>query len=293
MKKTPDPSHLSWDRLDRFIQSTLEEDIGNGDHTSLSCIPEEAKGKAELLIKEDCILAGLTLADRIIQHLDPELKAGYLSKDGKHAKKGEVVLRIEGKTRSLLSLERLLLNCIQRMSGIASLTRSFVDEVADLGVAIDDTRKTTPGMRALEKWAVRIGGGSNHRHGLYDMILLKDNHIDHAGGVEMALQSAKAYLEKKGLALPIEVEARDLDEVQRILATAEVDRIMLDNFSYEQLREAVELIDGRAITEASGGIDLNTVRQYAECGVDRISVGALTHSVPAIDMSMKASGDKR
>ncbi|MFB6258147.1 MAG: carboxylating nicotinate-nucleotide diphosphorylase [Flavobacteriales bacterium] len=286
-KGGPDPA---W--LDRFIRSSLEEDIGEGDHSSLSCIEEEAEGKVQLLIKDDSVIAGLELATGIFRHLDPEVRAEQRISNGERAKGGSIALEVEGRVRSLLAGERLVLNCMQRMSGIATLTASFVDRVKDLPVQINDTRKTTPGLRPLEKWAVRIGGGLNHRHGLYDMILLKDNHIDHAGGVENALRSALDYLEVNKLELPVEVEARGLEEVDRILRTAHVDRIMLDNFSFGDLEKAVARIDGVAITEASGGITLGTVRDYAECGVDRISVGALTHSYPSIDMSLKASGEK-
>jgi nicotinate-nucleotide pyrophosphorylase (carboxylating) len=276
--------------LDRFIRRSLEEDIGDGDHSSLSCIPREARGKAQLLIKESGILAGQALAERILDHLDPEVRTERKASDGSRVQKGDVVLEAEGKVRSLLAGERLILNCMQRMSGIATLTASFVERIEDLPTRINDTRKTTPGLRPLEKWAVRIGGGANHRMGLYDMILLKDNHIDHAGGVEPALKASLDYLERSGLEIPVEVEARDLEEVRSILKCGNVDRIMLDNFPLEDLRKAVDLIDGASITEASGGIDLDTVRDHAECGVDRISIGALTHSPPSIDMSFKAAG---
>ncbi|MFB6258078.1 MAG: carboxylating nicotinate-nucleotide diphosphorylase [Flavobacteriales bacterium] len=281
----PDPA---W--LDRFIKASLKEDIGPRDHSTHSCIPYGTSGRSSLLIKENAILAGLDLAERILLYLDPELRIERKGiGDGDRVRKGDIVLEVEGHIRSILAGERLILNCSQHMSGIATLTASFVDKVRDLSVGINDTRKTTPGIRPLQKWAVRLGGGSNHRQGLHDMILLKDNHIDRAGGVEKTLNAAVQYLEQEGLDLPIEVEARDLNEVRSILDTARVDRIMLDNFSLEATREAVEVIDEAAIIEASGGITLDTVREYAECGVDRISVGALTHSPPSIDMSFKAS----
>ncbi len=286
-KGNPSPSK-EW--LDAFIRSALAEDLGEGDRSTLACIPGDAKGKARLLIKEEAVLAGLDLAERILQHLDPNVRIDRRSSDGEKLEKGAIALEAEGQVHALLAGERLILNCLQRMSGIATLTASYVEQVQDLPVKINDTRKTTPGLRPLEKWAVRIGGGVNHRHGLYDMVLLKDNHIDHAGGVEKALQATMDHLEKHQLKLPVEVEARDLDEVDRILKSAPVDRIMLDNFSYADSKEAVTRIDGKALTEASGGIDLETVRAYAECGVDFISVGALTHSPPSVDMSFKASG---
>ena len=278
--------------LDHFIRTSLEEDLGEGDHSSLSCISADKRGKAQLLIKEKSVIAGLELAERILRHLDPKASIEQLSSEGDRVEKGDVALEVEGSVRSMLAGERLLLNCLQRMSGIATLTASYVERVKGLPVYINDTRKTTPGLRPLEKSAVRIGGGINHRHGLYDMILLKDNHIDHAGGVEKALKAALEYLEKHELELPVEIEARDLEEVDKILNTGKVDRIMLDNFSYTDIKKAVQQIDGAAITEASGGITFETVRAYAECGVDRISVGALTHSYPSIDMSLKASSEK-
>ncbi len=277
------------DWLDRFIRNSMEEDLGEGDHSSLSCIPENAIGRAQLLIKGEGVLAGIDLAERILAQLDPELQSDKKSRDGEKVRTGDIVLEVEGRVRSLLAGERLLLNCMQRMSGIATLTSSFVEKVKDLDVRINDTRKTTPGIRPLEKWAVRIGGGENHRQGLYDMILLKDNHIDHAGGVEKAVKASIEYLNREGLDLPIEVEARDIEEVRGILRSGTVDRIMLDNFTYSDLQKAVRVIDGAALTEASGGIELNTVRSYAECGVDRVSIGALTHSPPTIDMSFKAT----
>ncbi len=292
MKETSKEGGPSTEWLDRFIRASLEEDIGAGDHSTLSCIGAEAKGRSKLLIKEDGVLAGLELAVRILRTLDPEVWIEQKASDGDPITKNDIVLEAEGSVRSFLAGERLLLNCMQRMSGIATLTASFVDRVKDLPVRINDTRKTSPGLRALEKWAVRLGGGANHRLGLYDMILLKDNHIDHSGGIEKALRSALDYLEAKGWELPIEVEARNLEEVDQILDTAGVDRIMLDNFSFTDLKKAVKKIDGAALTEASGGITLDTVRSYAECGVDRISVGALTHSPPSIDMSLKASEQK-
>jgi nicotinate-nucleotide pyrophosphorylase (carboxylating) len=292
MKVTPEtvPPSETW--LDDFIRRSFEEDLGEGDHSSISCIPADRWGKAELLIKEEGVIAGIDLASRILTHLDPGIGIVGSVKDGSKVKEGTIAFEAEGRVRSLLAGERLLLNCMQRMSGIATLTNAFVERVKDLDVAIDDTRKTTPGIRPLEKWAVRMGGGSNHRMGLHDMILLKDNHIDHAGGIEKAIRAAHDYLKEKGLKLPIEVEARDLEEVERAIATAPLDRIMLDNFAPEDLEEAVRRIDGRTITEASGGITLESVRSYAESGVDRISVGALTHSPPSIDMSLKASDQK-
>lgn len=290
MKEAPETFGPDRGWLEQFIRSSLQEDIGDGDHSSLSCIAPSDSGRAHLLIKEEGVIAGIDLAQAILAHLDPEMRIETHHVDGERLERGDVAFEVEGRIRSMLTGERLLLNCMQRMSGIATTTAAFVAKVADLPVRINDTRKTTPGMRALEKWAVRIGGGSNHRQGLYDMILLKDNHIDHAGGIEGALRSAIRYLEEHQLELPIEVEARDLDEVEQVLKTGKVDRIMLDNFSYAELEKAVQRIGDQAITEASGGVRLDTVRDFAKCGVDRISVGALTHSVPSIDMSLKASG---
>lgn len=271
-----------------LIELALKEDIGDGDHSALSTIPADARGAARLLIKADGVLAGMDLARSIVQRFDPELNLRPFLEDGARVNVGDVAFTLMGPARSILTIERLVLNFMQRMSGIATLTHRYVEAVEGTGCRVLDTRKTTPGMRALEKWAVRIGGGHNHRNGLYDMIMIKDNHADFAGGIPQAIAAAHAYLTMKGMDLPIEVETRNMKEVEQVLVTGGVDRIMLDNFTPEQLKVAVDRIAGRYETEASGGINLSTIRSYAVTGVDMISVGALTHSVPSLDLSLKA-----
>lgn len=273
---------------DRLIDLAFAEDIGDGDHTTLCCIPEDAMGKSHLLIKEDGILAGVEVAKRVFARFDPTMKVEVLINDGVEVKKGDIAMIVTGKIRSLLQTERLMLNIMQRMSGIATMTRRYVKRLEGTKTRVLDTRKTTPGMRMLEKQAVKIGGGTNHRIGLFDMILLKDNHVDFAGGIENAINRCHEYLKEKGLDLKIEIEVRSFDEIRRVMACGGVDRIMLDNFSVEDTRKAVEMIGGKYETESSGGITYDTMRPYAECGVDFISVGALTHSVKGLDMSFKA-----
>lgn len=274
--------------VDRLIGLAFAEDIGDGDHTTLSCIPDDAMGKSKLLVKETGILAGVAVAKRVFADFDPELKMEIFMNDGTPVKPGDVAFTVEGKVRSLLQTERLMLNIMQRMSGIATMTNRYVKRLEGTHTRVLDTRKTTPGMRMLEKEAVKIGGGVNHRIGLFDMILLKDNHVDFAGGIEKAIQRAKDYCKEKGKDLKIEIEVRNFDELQRVLDYGGVDRIMLDNFSVADTRKAVQMIGGRYETESSGGITFDTLRDYAECGVDFISVGALTHSVKGLDMSFKA-----
>lgn len=274
--------------IHQFIKSALAEDVGDGDHTSLSTIPAATQGKAKLIIKENGILAGMELAVAIFKEVDASLKVEVLLQDGAEVKVGDIGLTVEGNTHSILVAERLVLNCMQRMSGIATKTHHIVSLLKDTKTKILDTRKTTPGLRYLEKWAVRIGGGVNHRIGLYDMILIKDNHVDYAGGIANAIQSAKKYLADHQKTLQIEIEVRNLEELNQVLAIGGIDRIMLDNFNFENLRKAVALIDGRFITEASGGITEENVSEYADCGVDFISMGALTHSVKSLDISLKA-----
>ncbi|MBR5374105.1 MAG: carboxylating nicotinate-nucleotide diphosphorylase [Paludibacteraceae bacterium] len=274
--------------IEDLLDLAFAEDIGDGDHTTLCCIPESQKGKAQLLIKEEGVLAGVEIAKRVFAKFDPELQVEVLIEDGTHVKPGDIAFYVSGKERSLLQTERIVLNLMQRMSGIATQTNKYAQEIADLHTKVIDTRKTTPGLRILEKMAVKIGGGGNHRIGLFDMILLKDNHIDFAGGIENAVSNAKRYLKEKGKNLKIEVEVRNLDELDQVLKIGGVDRIMLDNFDTETTRKAVKIINGRCETESSGGITFKTLRSYAECGVDFISVGALTHSVKGLDMSLKA-----
>ncbi len=277
------------DRLiDELIKLSFAEDIGDGDHTTLCCIPETAMGKSRLIIKEDGVLAGVEMAERIFHYFDPELRMTVFIRDGAEVKKGDIAFTVEGKTRSLLQTERLVLNVMQRMSGIATTTRKYVKALEGTKTRVLDTRKTTPGMRIMEKEAVRIGGGVNHRIGLFDMILLKDNHVDFAGGIRSAITRAHDYLKEKGKNLKIEIEVRNFDELREALEVGGIDRIMLDNFSTDDTRKAVETIGGRYETESSGGITFETLRSYAECGVDFISVGALTHSVKSLDMSLKA-----
>ncbi len=274
--------------IDLIIQNAIREDIGDGDHSSLACIPEDARGKAQLLVKDEGILAGTDFAKMVFHHIDPNLTVTSFIKEGEFVRYGDVAFEVEGKSRSILMAERIVLNAIQRMSAIATKTNRYVKILQDTNTKILDTRKTTPGIRALEKWAVKIGGGTNHRFGLYDMIMLKDNHIDFAGGIKQAITKTNEYLKKNNLDLKIEIETRNLDEVKQVLETGGVDRIMLDNFSYEDLRKAVKMIDGKYETEASGGITEKTLLKYAECGVDFISSGALTHSVSNMDFSLKA-----
>ena len=274
--------------IDQFIKNAIAEDLGDGDHTSLSTIPVDASGQAKLIIKEDGIAAGVTLALAIFRQVDPRLDVEVFINDGTAVRYGDVVLTVSGSSHSILLAERLVLNCMQRMSGIATKTSQIVQLLSPYKTKLLDTRKTTPGLRYLEKWAVRIGGGVNHRIGLYDMILIKDNHVDYAGGIANAINSAKKYLNDKAKDLEIEIEVRDLSELDEVLAVGGVNRIMLDNFSFDELRTAVSTIDGRYITEASGGIVESNVAKYAACGVDYISMGALTHSVKSLDMSLKA-----
>lgn len=271
-----------------FILRCLREDIGDGDHSSLACIPVEASGKAKLLVKEKGLLAGCTIAEEVFRIVDKELKFEQFISDGTEIFPGNVIFFISGSIPSILKSERLVLNIMQRMSGIATSTRQYADMVKGLKTKILDTRKTTPGMRFLEKEAVRTGGGMNHRMGLYDMIMLKDNHIDYAGGIENAVRRTREYLSRTGRNLKVEIEARNIDDVTKIIEIGGVDRIMLDNFSISETREAVKIIGGRFETESSGGITLETIRAYAECGVDYISAGALTHHIKCIDMSLKA-----
>jgi nicotinate-nucleotide pyrophosphorylase (carboxylating) len=274
--------------LREFILRSIGEDLGDGDHSSLACIPWEAEGKAKLLIKEEGILAGVNVAKETFTSIDNDLLCEILIEDGKAVKPGDIAFYVSGRQQSILKSERLVLNIMQRMSGIATSTNQYVTRISGLKAKILDTRKTTPGLRFLEKEAVRIGGGMNHRMGLFDMIMLKDNHIVFAGGIEKAIEKTRDYLKKSSRKLKIEIEARNLDEVNRILAKGGVNRIMLDNFNLEDTAEAVKLIAGRFEIESSGGITLETVRSYAECGVDFISVGALTHHIKSLDMSLKA-----
>lgn len=273
---------------DEFITLALAEDVGDGDHSSNASVPADSQGKAHLLVKEPGVLAGVELARAIFKKVDPNLKMETMLSDGAKVEAGDIAFIVSGNERSILMAERLVLNCMQRMSGIATITDQMVDLVAGTNAKVLDTRKTTPLLRFMEKQAVRIGGGENHRMGLYDMIMLKDNHIDFAGGIGNAISQTRAYLEAEGKDLKIEIEVRDLIELDEVLAHGGVDRIMLDNFNYADLRKAVQLIDGKYETEASGGITADTIREYAECGVDYISVGALTHSVKSLDLSLKA-----
>lgn len=276
------------DNLDELIKLWFAEDIGDGDHTTLSSIPADAMGKQQLIIKEEGIVAGIEVAKRVFAAFDPELKMTQYLHDGDRVKPGDVAFVVEGRVQSLLQTERLMLNIMQRMSGVATRTAEYVKLVEGTKCRVLDTRKTTPGLRMLEKEAVRIGGGCNHRIGLFDMILLKDNHVDFAGGISNAIRRAQEYLKEKGKNLKIEIEVRSFDELQEALETGGIDRIMLDNFSPADTRKAVEIIGGRVEVESSGGITYDTLREYAECGVDVISVGALTHSVKSLDMSFKA-----
>lgn len=270
-----------------FIKRSLQEDVGSGDHSSLGSIPHGRQGKARLIFKEDGIVAGLQLSVRIFKAVDKDLKITFFKKDGDNINVGDVGLHVAGSVHSILVSERLVLNCIQRLSGIATITRKIVDAVEGTHTRILDTRKTTPGLRLLEKWAVTIGGGYNHRFGLYDMIMLKDNHVDYAGGITRAVENTVNYLKKNNLQLKIEVETRNLEEVKEALSSQAVDRIMFDNFKPELMKQAVQLVNKQKETEASGGITIDNVKLYAETGVDFISIGALTHSVKSLDISLK------
>jgi nicotinate-nucleotide pyrophosphorylase (carboxylating) len=274
--------------ISQIISEALREDIGNGDHTSLSTIPGNARGKAKLLVKEDGILAGVEIAREVFKKVDPDIKLYVFIHDGSTIRKGDIVFEVEGRSVSLLTAERTVLNFMQRMSGIATQTHKLVEKLDGLKTKILDTRKTTPVMRELEKMAVKTGGGFNHRFGLFDMILIKDNHVDFAGGISKAIDTTHKYLEEKKLNLNIEIEVRNLEELQQVMERGGVDRIMLDNFDFETLRKAVQMINGKYETEASGGINEKTIRQYAECGVDFVSVGALTHHINSLDLSLKA-----
>ena len=274
--------------LDQIIKFALKEDIGEADHSTLACVPKEAIGSAQLLIKENGVLAGVEVAKRIYELYDPSLQITFLKQDGSNISPGEIAFIVKGSSQSILTTERLVLNFMQRMSGIATQTAKIVEEIKGCKTKLLDTRKTTPGIRYLEKWAVKIGGGENHRFGLYDMIMLKDNHIDYAGGIIPAIEKTKEYLKKQKKSLGIEVEVRNLSELKDVLSVGGVERIMLDNFSPAQLIEALEIIPSQYETEASGGITLENIRSYAETGVQFISVGALTHSVKSLDLSLKA-----
>ncbi len=281
-------NYLNKEAIDVFIQAALLEDIADGDHTSLATIPEAAQGKARLLVKDDGILAGVELAKHIFKAVDKQIEMQVLLHDGDEIKYGDVAFYVSGPDRSILTAERLVLNCMQRMSGIATVTNKIVQKLEGTKCKVLDTRKTTPNFRLPEKWAVKIGGGVNHRYGLFDMILIKDNHVDYAGGIKNALLSAQKYLAENKKLLPIEIEVRNLDELHEVLEIGGVIRIMLDNFSFDNIREALKIIDGRFPVEASGGITPETVRDYAECGVDYVSMGYLTHSVKSLDLSLKA-----
>lgn len=274
--------------IDRLIDLSFAEDIGDGDHTTLCCIPEDAMGKSHLLIKEDGILAGVEIAKEVFARFDPTMVVEVLINDGAKVHRGDIAMVVTGKVRSLLQTERLMLNIMQRMSGIATMTHRYVERIEGTGAHVLDTRKTTPGMRMLEKMAVKIGGGVNHRIGLFDMILLKDNHIDFAGGISNAINRCHAYLKGRNLDLKIEIEVRNFDELNQVLECGGVNRIMLDNFTVADTKKAVDLINHRYEVESSGNITLDTIRSYAEQGVDYVSVGALTHSVKGLDMSFKA-----
>ncbi len=274
--------------LNSIIERAIQEDVGDGDHSSLACIPENAMGKAQLLVKEEGTIAGVDIAVKIFNHFNPEIKTDIFIQDGAYVKPGDIAFIVEGKVLDLLKAERLVLNVMQRMSGIATNTNIYVKKLEGLNTKILDTRKTTPGLREIEKLAVKIGGGVNHRMGLYDMIMLKDNHIDFAGGIDKAVNAVHQYLKEIGKDLKIEVEVRDFDELNQVIETGSIHRIMLDNFTPEETKKAVALINGKYETESSGGITLDTIRDYAECGVDYISVGALTHHIRSLDLSLKA-----
>lgn len=282
------PDYVTQERLKQFISEAFREDVGDGDHSTLGSVPEGLQDDAQLLVKEDCVLAGVDLAIEIFQFYDKNLEIEILMNDGDEAKVGDIAFRVKGSARSILTSERLVLNCMQRMSGIATYAREMVKEVEGTNVKILDTRKTTPNFRMCEKWAVAIGGAENHRYGLYDMVMLKDNHNDYAGGITKSVESVVNYLNSIDKKLQIEVETRNLSEVEEVLATNQVDVIMLDNMSLDEMKEAVKLIDGQCKTEASGGITLETIRAIAETGVDYISSGAIIHSAPNKDLSLKA-----
>jgi len=273
--------------LSELIKQTLQEDIGSGDHSSLASIPETAKGKMKLLVKENGIIAGIEVAKEVLRQIDPSISMKCFKNDGDEIILGDIVFELEGSARSMLSAERTLLNFMQRMSGIATVSKQYADAVKDTKTKILDTRKTTPNLRKLEKYAVKTGGAENHRFGLYDMIMLKDNHIDFAGGIEKAIDDTHEYLKKNGLNLKIEIETRTLEEVKRVVQHGKIDRIMLDNFTPENINEALKLIDRKYETEASGGITLKNIKEYAETGVDFISIGALTHHIKSLDLSLK------
>lgn len=279
---------LNYDLIDKIIREALHEDIGDGDHTSLSTIPADATGKAKLLVKENGIVAGVELAQRIFALYDPSLQVEVFIEDGSPIKKGDIVLTVAGSSQSILATERLMLNFMQRMSGIATKARFLADKIGHTKCRLLDTRKTTPNIRYMEKWAVRIGGAYNHRYALYDMIMIKDNHVDYAGGIKKAIEAAHKYLKEKNLDLKIELEVRNFDELKEALEVGGMDRIMLDNFTPENIKEALKLIPDHIETEASGGIKEETIVAYAETGVDFISVGALTHSIMSLDLSLKA-----
>ena len=274
--------------VDELIELCIKEDIGDGDHTSLACIPADEHGRMRLLCKQEGTIAGIEIAQLVLQRLDPEMKFEQVLRDGDRVAPGDVAFYVSGRLRSLLQAERILLNIMQRMSGVATQTAVYVKRLEGLHTKVLDTRKTTPGMRVLDKMAVKIGGGENHRMGLFDMILLKDNHIDFAGGIRKAILGVREYLAAHGKQLPIECEVRSLEDIDEVFAAGGVDRIMFDNFTPEMTRLAVEKVAGRCETESSGGITLETMRRYAECGVDFISVGALTHQIRSLDMSLKA-----
>lgn len=279
---------LNKEMIDEIIVNAFKEDVGDGDHSTLSCVPENAMGEAKLLVKDSGVIAGVELAQIIFKHFDSDLEMEILIQDGQKVEKGDIAFYVRGKSRSILTTERLVLNFMQRMSGIATQTSKIVEKISGTSVKLLDTRKTTPGVRYMEKWAVKIGGGHNHRFALYDMIMLKDNHIDYAGGIENAISRANDYLKKTGRNLKVEVEVRNEEELQKVIKHGGVDRIMLDNFSPERIVESLKTIPPQYETEASGGITLETIRSYAETGVQYISVGALTHSFKSLDMSLKA-----
>ena len=283
---------LDKELIDQFIINSLKEDVGDGDHTSLATISAGTRGKAKLLVKDEGILAGVELAAEIFHVVDPDLKLSVYLNDGAVIKPRDIAFEVEGDVQSILKAERLVLNCMQRMSGIATKTHQITDLLKGTHTKALDTRKTTPGLRYLEKWAVRIGGGVNHRFGLYDMILIKDNHVDYAGGIKQAIENAHQYLQQHNKTLAIEIEVRNFDELNQVLQTGGINRILLDNFNLHDLKDAVNIIGGRFITEASGGITIDNVRDYAACGVDYISMGALTHSVKSLDLSLKAEMGK-
>lgn len=285
------PDYVTEERLQHFISEAFKEDIGDGDHSTLGSVPADLQEYAHLLVKEACVLAGIEIAKEIFHFFDPTLEVEVLKKDGSDVKVGDIAFRVKGSARSILSCERLVLNCMQRMSGIATLSRKMAKEVKGTKVKILDTRKTTPNFRMCEKWAVAIGGAHNHRYGLYDMVMLKDNHNDYAGGITKSVQSVKAYLDELGKDLKIEVETRNMAEVKEAVSTGLVDIIMLDNMNNQEMKEAVEFIAGRCQTEASGGLTLKDLRKVAETGVDFISSGAIIHSAPNKDLSLKAITD--